>query len=241
MQAIAHSRGFETHQLKTTQATREAVSEAIARAADELIAGDFFLLSYAGHGGQLTDRDGDEADGKDDTWCLYDGQLLDDELTVLFARFQPGVRVLVLSDSCHSGTMLKSASPAVDTVERVPDDFTESRLMPRATAIDVGEAYRAFYADIQRKLPRPKPRIQATVRLLSGCQEHEQSFGNKETGRFTAAVKEVFADGTYPHSYQQFHIDIQAAVAKAMNPQTPGHMLLGSVNDEFDREQPFTL
>ena len=65
------------------------------------------LLSYSGHGGQVPDQNGDDPnDGLDETWCLFDGQVLDDELYGALSAFAPGVRVVV-SDSCHSGTMLK--------------------------------------------------------------------------------------------------------------------------------------
>ena len=36
---------------------------------------------------------------------FYDRELLDDELYQLWARFQPNVRIAVMSDSCHSGTV----------------------------------------------------------------------------------------------------------------------------------------
>ena len=107
MHALAKGVGFSSRLLVAAEATRGAVTDAIKTAASELVAGDIFFLTFAGHGGQLKDMDGDEADGKDETWVLYDGQLLDDELNVLWAEFDPGVRVLVLSDSCHSGSVSK--------------------------------------------------------------------------------------------------------------------------------------
>ena len=242
MQEIARGQGFETRQLKTAQATREAVSQAIRDAAKELVDGDFFLLSYSGHGNRIPDIDGDEADGKDDTWCLYDGQLLDDEIRVLFAGFQKGVRVLLLSDSCHSGTMLRAVLQAPGPKKPVvKDDFIYSRLMPRKASVDVSRKNRSFYTDIQRRLPSPKPRLNAVARLLSGCQEHQQSFGNKETGRFTAAVKKVFAEGAFKGDYRQFHQALVDEVSKAMNPQTPGHMVIGATNREWDRQPPFEI
>lgn len=240
MQAIAQSQGFESTQLKTQQATRDAVQQAMLDAAAQLSGGDMFLVTYSGHGGQVRDVDGDERDGRDDTWCLYDGQLLDDELNLIYAGFSPGVRVLVLSDSCHSGTMLKDPTAANPTTG-VVDDFVYSRAMPRNAAIDTFKSNRSFYAQIQDALPNPRPEVGASVRLLSGCQEHEESFGNKEVGRFTDAVRRVFSNGAFEGDYKDFHRAIVATVAKAMNPQTPGHAVIGSNDPDFDRQKPFTL
>ena len=39
---------------------------------------------------------------------LYDRMLLDDELEQAFATFQAGVNIVLLSDSCHSGTVFRS-------------------------------------------------------------------------------------------------------------------------------------
>ena len=240
MQDIARKQGFETTQLKTEQATRDAVKQAISDAAARLTAGDMFLITYSGHGGQVRDVDGDELDQRDDTWCLYDGQLLDDELTVLYAAFAPGVRVLVLSDSCHSGTMLKKASDPREA-SGIVDDYIYSRAMPRQAAIQTFKSNKSFYARIQEALPNPKPEVRASVRLLSGCQEHEQSFGNKEHGRFTNAVQTVFSEGQFQGDYKSFHREIVATVAKAMNPQTPGHAVIGEPDPEYDHQNPFRI
>ena len=49
-----------------------------------------------------------ETDGFDESWVTYSGFLLDDELYAAYAGFKEGVRILVVSDSCHSGTMLRA-------------------------------------------------------------------------------------------------------------------------------------
>ena len=108
MKAIADSRGFESNILLTSDASAEAVLAGIDRAAGELDSGDMFLLTYSGHGGQVPDRDDEgETDGSDETWVAYDREIVDDELYARWAKFKPGVRILVLSDSCHSGTVTR--------------------------------------------------------------------------------------------------------------------------------------
>lgn len=104
---IAADAGFEVKTLKTKQATAKTVLDELRAAANALGAGDIMLVHYSGHGGQLPDSNGDEDDSQDETWCLYDRQLVDDELYKALAAFNAGVRVLVLSDSCHSGTATK--------------------------------------------------------------------------------------------------------------------------------------
>ncbi len=108
MEEIAKRQGFETELLLTAGATREAVLESLKKWAEKCRNGDLLVVSYSGHGGQVPDQNGDETDdGLDETWCLFDGQLLDDELYEAWTKFREGVRILAFSDSCHSGTILK--------------------------------------------------------------------------------------------------------------------------------------
>ncbi len=107
MYDLAQAQGFESQLLLTEDATSEAVSNAIGAAASKLTSGDIFFITYSGHGGQIADTDGDEPDLLDETWVLYDRELLDDELRMLWSLFASGTRILMLSDSCHSGTVAR--------------------------------------------------------------------------------------------------------------------------------------
>ena len=108
MAALASSQGFEVTTLLTSQATLAKVTNEIRKAASSLTAVDIFLLTFSGHGEQINDTNSDELyDHKDETWCLYDGQLVDDEINKLFAEFPQGCRILMFSDSCHSGTVAR--------------------------------------------------------------------------------------------------------------------------------------
>lgn len=114
MTEIAKSRDFVVEKLLTAEATRAKVMGEITRASKSLKAGDIFLLTYSGHGGQVPDRNNDEDDYQYETWCLYDQELIDDELYYLLGAFKEGVRILVFSDSCHSGTVTCNNRPRQD-------------------------------------------------------------------------------------------------------------------------------
>src|SRR5689334_22820 len=96
MQLIANACGFTSKILLTDKATRKNVIAAIVAAQKKLKDGDYFLLSFSGHGGQLPDLGTDEIDALDETWSLFDGQLIDDELYRLWAGFKD-VRIFVIS------------------------------------------------------------------------------------------------------------------------------------------------
>ena len=108
MQEIAVSRGFEPQMLLDSDATAEAVRSHLDAVAAELGEDDFFFLTYSGHGGQVPDQSADETDAYDETWCLYDTELVDDALYGALCTFAPGVRIFVLSDSCHSETVTRA-------------------------------------------------------------------------------------------------------------------------------------
>jgi hypothetical protein len=153
MLAIAKTKGFTGDTILTEKATRAAVLDKIRQAKSALRDGDIFMISYSGHGGQTKDGNGDETDGEDETWCLYDGQLIDDELYAELRAFSEGVRILMFSDSCHSGTVARVLMADFDLPREAPADrgLLNLSATPRASrmselnarfqkAIDVGGA-----------------------------------------------------------------------------------------------------
>lgn len=192
MAELATQLGFDVQApLLTTAAQAAAVASSIGTAATELSPGDMFLLTYSGHGGQVssTNHDDDpEEDNLDETWCLYDRQLLDDELFVLFSEFRPGVRIVVLSDSCHSGTVTRADPPEADSIP-------PAKQMPKRVA-EVTEIVNAsLYDAIQRGVPPKRlASLAATVVLLSGCQDSEFSRDGPVNGAFTDALLGAWSD-----------------------------------------------
>jgi hypothetical protein len=247
LQALAASVGYETEILRTDAALRATVRGKIAAAAAKLAPGDTFFLSYSGHGAQLEDENGDELDGADETWCLYDGELLDDELHVLWASFAKGVRVLVLSDSCHSGTVTKMIPRAgngfeLATVQLRSESVGASGPRYRAAPMDVvAKTYRrnrAFYDEIKAALPKVAPTVRATVRLISGCQDNQLSMDGAFNGLFTGTLLRVWNDGRFKGNYRQFH---RAILGHMPADQTPNHFIVGASSPDWDAAKPFAL
>lgn len=212
MAGIAKSRGMTPTVLRTKKATRAKFLAALRDAVTTLKKGDFFFLTFSGHGGQVRDTSGDEPDHKDETWCLYDGQLVDDELYVELSRFAAGVRVLVLSDSCHSGTVTRARVPTN------PDDALAK--------VDAAAPEASLVGDF-------KP----AVILISGCRDNQTSMDGDHNGAFTEQLLKVWNEGAFQGSYDSFHARIRDALPKS---QSPNLFVLGKVSS-FLAQKPFTV
>jgi hypothetical protein len=256
MAALAKSAGMAASKLLTRAATRKAVLGAIRKAAKALKRGDLFFLSYSGHGGQVADASGDEPDKQDETWCLYDAQLIDDELYFELSKFAAGVRVLVLSDSCHSGTVTRARPEP-------PPPGTRARLMPADVALRVYETHRAFYDRLQTDVAQAAGkasiadpdavlatlavqggrvqsiarRLKAAVILISGCQDNQVALDGDHNGAFTGQLRRIWNSGMFDGTHAQFHARIVAGMPAT---QTPNLFLLGPAA-AFVAQRPFSV
>ena len=256
MAALAKGKGMKPTVLLTKKATRAALLSGMRAAAKTLKAGDLFFLTYSGHGGQVPDRNKDEPDRKDETWCLYDGQLIDDELYLELSRFAAGVRILVLSDSCHSGSVTRERTPPP------PPPGTRAKLMPEAVGQRVYAANQAFYDKLQAAVAREAkvvdpdaalaqvavtgPAATATalvgtfkpaVLLISGCMDNQSSLDGEHNGLFTEKLLKVWNQGKFAGSYASFHARIRAAMPAS---QSPNLFALGPAA-AFLKQQPFSV
>ena len=236
MRAIAQGLGYQSTLLLTKEASADAVQGAIVDAAKVLADGDIFLLTYSGHGGQVPDTNGDEKDPgrQDETWVLYDRQLIDDELWALWRRFRKGVRIFVLSDSCHSGTVTRAmpALPAKGPVPRI-------RLLPPTQAAKVYRRHAKLYDGIQAAVPAgEKGVVGASVILISGCLDNQFSLDGNRNGLFTENLKKVWKKGAFAGTYRKFRDTI---AQKMPAQQTPQYSLVGRANPMFEAQKPFAI
>lgn len=261
MQALALSKGLKPTVLLGAQASRAAVLKALRAASGTLKSGDYFLLTFSGHGGQVPDTSGEEVDRLDETWCLWDGQLIDDELYLELSRFAAGVRVLVLSDSCHSGTVTRAA-PASPPV--VLPGQPRPRLMPRQIARKTYRDHQDFYDRLQQEVAAEAARsggvidpdaalaqvridssrltgvvtkFLPSVILISGCQDNQTSMDGEFNGAFTGRLLEVWNQGRFGGNHTQFRHVIVAGMEPT---QTPNLYTLGPCAT-FLAQKPFTV
>lgn len=102
--------------------TRANILDNLKRLVNNCKPGDTLVFHYSGHGSQVQDIHGDAHDGLDETICpidfmvprtvryhgktfRVDSQILNNEIHEIISVIPKGVKFLMLSDSCHSGTI----------------------------------------------------------------------------------------------------------------------------------------
>lgn len=234
MQSLAQAQGFQTQLLLDENATADAVIGAITQAAQELESGDILLLTYAGHGGQVPDKHGEEDDDMDETWCCYDRQIVDDELYDLWAKFQRGVRIFMLSDSCHSGTVAKDPE-----LQKIMASYGTARVLPAEIQAATYRAHRQFYDNIQTTLEDgDQIEIDASIILISGCQDNQTSSDGTENGLFTGTLLKVWDEGAFKGNLLHFQRSILDLMPWY---QSPNYFRAGTPSRAFESQKPFTI
>ncbi|TAL25069.1 MAG: caspase family protein [Aquabacterium sp.] len=215
------ARGYEVAKLLDKQATRAAMIESIGTLVSTATEGDSIVITYSGHGTWVPDTSGDEPDGRDEALCPWDlttkGPLLDDDLGQLFLHRRPGVRVLLLSDSCHSGSVTRGDDSDADPKAPL------ARFLPPAVWMKPNQ------------LPPAITRQPATVLsglrrtggdlLLAGCQDTEYSwdanFNNRPNGAFTYYALKTLKTLPANATYSQWFKALRNYLPSSRYPQAP--------------------
>jgi len=244
MADIAATSNFDVKKLLTKDATVDNVKSSINGAAQTLAPNDYFFLSYSGHGGQLRDENNDEDDYLDETWCLYDRQFVDDELNSCLREFKEGVKIFVLSDSCHSGTVVKGEALQrnieIDKFKsNVDKQGNKYRFAPDIVLSHTYDQNKSTYDRILKDISNKEKQLIASVLLISGCQDDELSQDGTYNGYFTSSLKKIWDNGQFDGSYKKFHKLIYNLMM-ASN-QHPKYFKDGKQDPSFDNARPFTI
>jgi len=206
-------------------ATVAQVTETITDYSKALVAGDLCIITYSGHGAKMVDLDGDEDTLTDKTWCLYDRQLIDDELPHLWKLFKKGVHVLVLLDSCHSGTAIKG--------------FTEEQPKILKNSKSIFLENKALYLDIIKQEKVKESEVQCSVLLVAACQDNEEALSGTPLSYFTRIfLKALCQQNNALNNYKSLFqlVNEQSTREKEIR---PNYLPYGQSTTFFDSTKPF--
>lgn len=187
-------------------ATRKAIMAAVSETVRKPKAGEWAVITYSGHGTQMADTNGDESDLWDE--AIVDVNLdviLDDEFQGLLHGRHRQARILVVCDSCYSGTIHRAA-PLFNKQHLPALRKSNARYVPRAV---VKPKKREVNVGPQKALPN--------VVVVSGCADFELSYEGDKYGVLSGAIIQEYGPGTI----RQLAMLVKRAVDDSGYPQHP--------------------
>ena len=205
--ALVRYFGFKAADIRVLtdfKATKKAMQHAITSLIAGGRKGDVLYVHYSGHGSNVPDRNGDEADRRDEILCPSDldwkSPLTDDWLRTTFNKLRSGVRLTVVMDCCHSGTNTRAIAP--------PDEPVINRYLPSPWDIMAQESRRKLRGSVRGSLRRSRRAarrrsdvVETNIGevLITGCRDTQTSadayLGGSYNGALTyslvAAIREA--------------------------------------------------
>ena len=203
--------------------------------------GDVLVLHYSGHGSNVPDKSGDEADERDEILCPHDldwkDPLTDDWLRSTFDSLKSGVNLTVIMDCCHSGTNTRAIQP--------PDAPIKQRFLPNPLDLLAAESGRRLRGRVTGELRR-SPRaargrgdiVSADIPelLVTGCRDTQTSADAFIDGSYTGALTYALVDAMRKTNgrltYRDLHGRALAALQRRRFEQVPQ---LEGLKAAFDR------
>ena len=203
--------------------------------------GDVLLLHYSGHGSNVPDDNGDEADHRDEILCPTDldwnDPLRDDWLRKTLNKLRAGVNLTVIMDCCHSGSNTRAFTP--------PDAPIKERFLPCPLDLMATESGRKLRGTLRGQLgkaPRGRKRksdiVHADIQemLITGCRDTQTSadahIGGSFNGALTYYLVESIKEAKGSLTYRELH---QRTIAKLKSNDYDQVPQLEGKRTSFDR------
>lgn len=185
--------GRDVATLTDLAATKKAMERAIRALIAGARKGDVLLLHYSGHGSNVPDDNGDEADRRDEILCPTDldwkDPLRDDWLRATFDKLPAGVNLTVIMDCCHSGSNTRAIAP--------PDAPRIERYLPSPWDLVATESGRRLRGTVRGSLRASAPStrrrsdvVNADIPevLITGCRSTQTSADAWIRGSYNGAL-----------------------------------------------------
>ena len=156
-------------------------------------AGDVLLLHYSGHGSNVPDKNGDEADHRDEILCPanlnWNDPLTDDWLRITFDKLHLQASLTVIFDCCHSGTATRAPrfDPKAPRSKYLasPWDLMATETKQKLTGTTRGTRGELYAAGTKKS-----DVVTANIAevLISGCRDTQTSADAFIGGKFNGAL-----------------------------------------------------
>jgi hypothetical protein len=197
--------GFDAKPIRQEDATRAGMLRELNALIANSRAGDSLVFQYSGHGTQVEDLDGDEAQGDtpglDEAICpidFADGNfLIDDDIAEQVALLPAGVQLSFLLDCCHSGTGTRFAARTVSA----PPAGSVVKARYIVPSPDLQALYRQVRGAEQRRalsggaLGRAARAVKMREVTFAACRSKEVAWEVDGQGEFTRRAHDVLASG----------------------------------------------
>jgi len=205
-------------------ATDTAIQDFLT-AAENLVPGDYLAITYCGHGIAAARQ----ATDSDRGWALFGGNILTftELFTSLARHLQTGVRVLIVSDSCQSGSEDLPADGG--TPLEVPHDVAMKLFSLRAAQLLRFE----MFDDLAVGNP--------TIMKIAACGPDQLARDGSSVGqpsRFCARLLDVLNKRPAKQSFTDFTAMLQAGAPAA---EVPDVDRIGPFDQAFEDVGPFRL
>lgn len=194
--------GFEVKRVPELEATRQRILSELAALIADSRGGDTLVFQYSGHGTQVEDLDGDEADGDtpglDEALCPIDFDqghfLIDDDIAEVTSHLPKDVHLTFILDCCHSGTAARFAARSRSAAPR--GSVIKPRFIRPTT--DQRKRHREFRRErpvlTARRLSEGVRNVSTSRKVtFAACKSSEVAWEVDGQGEFTRRAHEVLA------------------------------------------------
>ncbi len=232
--------------IQNEQATKVGILKALKKLYDDAEPGDVVMIHYSGHGQQIFDDNGDEADGLDEALVPYDAfvkytpnykgenHIRDDEIEQIILNFRNKLgkdgQLLMVFDSCHSGSATRGGKARGGASKLVPDNWDASQ-------VKKSDARQSEYFQPTKLNNSP-----ASFVLISGASAEELNYEYQGVGSLSYAFSKALSQLGTDFSYRNLFATIAAemnVIAPRQNPAIEGDIDYKLFKGEYVSQLPY--
>jgi hypothetical protein len=228
MERLLRGLHFDVQVLVKSAAKAQAVLELIRDSASNLKPGDMFVFYFAGHGAQIKSSDGDEL--RDKLLLTFDEPIVDDLLGSYWPHFKKDVRIVVMTDSCHSATAVRTIETprgVVTTIEPDPAETNTPHFLSIGLSNSGGE---------RGVRDGNIAGLQGSLIHLAACLDREQAMDLGNHGAFTDAFLRAW-NANFRENYDQLFAEIRKRMSFTTR-QTPRMTTYGAYPPFYRGQKP---